>query len=303
MYRTVAVNRHTPRPAAVSTRIVRTARLHVKCEDERLPIWKPNRSSYISGVFPTPDPLPLPSYNPERYMPKTTDRTYNMLIVEDDTDILTGLEEYFELEGYEVETARDGESGLQKIKNEEEWDVVLLDVMLPEKDGFEVLEEAQEIGFGAPILMITARGEQESKLKGFGLGADDYITKPFNVEELAARVKAILQRTMPPAEAPMDVYTIGDVEINFTTHEAFRGDEEVNFTALEFDILRYLIQHKGRTVTRKQLLRDVWGIDENIITRTIDRHMASVRKKIEPDPSEPQYIETVYGIGYRFDDE
>jgi DNA-binding response OmpR family regulator len=151
--------------------------------------------------------------------------------------------------------------------------------------------------------MITARGEQESKLKGFGLGADDYITKPFNVEELAARVKAILQRTMPPAEAPMDVYEIGDVEVNFSTHEAYRDGDELNFTALEFDILRYLIQHKGRTVTRKQLLRDVWGIDENIITRTIDRHMASVRKKIEPDPSDPTYIETVYGIGYRFDDE
>lgn len=236
-------------------------------------------------------------------MPKTTDRTFNMLIVEDDTDILTGLEEYFELEGYDVGTAQDGESGLRKIERNDEWDVVLLDVMLPKKDGFEVLEETQQMGVDVPILMITARGEQESKLKGFGLGADDYITKPFNVEELAARVKAILQRTMPPSEAPMDVYTIGDVEINFTTHEAFRDDEEINFTALEFDILRYLIQHKGRTVTRKQLLRDVWGIDENIITRTIDRHMASVRKKIEPDPSDPQYIETVYGIGYRFDDE
>jgi len=236
-------------------------------------------------------------------MPTTTDQTYHMLIVEDDTDILMGLEEYFELEDYEVETAGDGEEALRKMKDMDKCDVVLLDVMLPKKDGFEVLEQSQEMGFSAPILMITARGEQESKLKGFGLGADDYVTKPFNVEELAARVKAILQRTKPPAEAPMDVYEIGNVEVNFTTHEAYRDGEELNFTALEFDILRYLIQHKGRTVTRKQLLRDVWGIDENIITRTIDRHMASVRKKIEPDPSDPTYIETVYGIGYRFDDE
>ena len=236
-------------------------------------------------------------------MPKTTDRTYHMLIVEDDADILMGLEEYFELEDYEVQTAEDGEEALRKMKDMDKCDVVLLDVMLPEKDGFEVLEESQEMGFSAPILMITARGEQESKLKGFGLGADDYVTKPFNVEELAARVKAILQRTMPPSEAPMDIYEIGNVEVNFTTHEAYSDGEELNFTALEFDILRYLIQHKGRTVTRKQLLRDVWGIDENIITRTIDRHMASVRKKIEPDPSDPTYIETVYGIGYRFDDE
>ncbi|PSQ66033.1 MAG: DNA-binding response regulator, partial [Bacteroidetes bacterium QH_1_61_8] len=199
-------------------------------------------------------------------MSKTTDRTYHMLIVEDDPDILMGLEEYFELEEYEVQTAEDGEEALRLMREMEKCDVVLLDVMLPKKDGFDVLRESQEMGFSAPILMITARGEQESKLKGFGLGADDYITKPFNVEELAARVKAILQRTMPPSEAPMDIYEIGDVEINFTTHEAYRGDEEVEFTALEFDILRYLTQHEGRTVTRKQLLRDVWGIDENIIT-------------------------------------
>ena len=218
-------------------------------------------------------------------MPKTTDRTYHMLIVEDDANILMGLEDYFELDDYVVETAEDGDEALQKMKDMDKCDVVLLDVMLPKKDGFEVLEASQEMGFSAPILMITARGEQESKLKGFGLGADDYITKPFNVDELAARVKAILQRTMPPSEAPMDVYEIGDVEVNFTTHEAYRDDVEVNFTALEFDILRYLIQHEGRTVTR-----------------TIDRHMASVRKKIEPDPSDPTYIETVYGIGYRFDD-
>jgi DNA-binding response OmpR family regulator len=205
------------------------------------------------------------------------------------------------MEGYEVETAEDGEVALEAMKNAEQCDVVLLDIMLPKKDGFEILREAQEMGFSAPVLVLTAKGEQEAKLKGFGLGADDYITKPFNVEELAARVKAILQRTMPPDKAPMDVYQIGDVEINFTTHEAHRNGEEVNFTALEFDILRYLIQYRGQTVTRKQLLRDVWGIDEEIITRTIDRHMASVRKKIEPDPSSPEHIKTVYGIGYRFE--
>ena len=236
---------------------------------------------------------------PPAIMAKTTERTYQILIVEDDEDILMGLRDYFDMQEFDVETASDGEQALAKMKSMDQCDVVLLDVMLPKKDGFQVLEESHEMGFSAPVLMITARGEQESKLKGFGLGADDYVTKPFNVEELAARVKAVMQRTMPPSEAPMDVYEIGDVEVNFTTHEAFRGDEEISFTALEFDILRYLIQHKGRTVTRKQLLRDVWGIDENIITRTIDRHMASVRKKIEPDPSAPTYIETVYGIGYR----
>jgi DNA-binding response OmpR family regulator len=234
-------------------------------------------------------------------MRKKTERTYHMLIVEDDPDIRVGLREFFDMEGYEVDTAEDGEEALETMRQVDACDIVLLDIMLPEKDGFDVLREAQAMGFSAPVLVLTAKGEQESKLKSFGLGADDYVTKPFNVEELAARVKAILQRTMPPDKAPMDVYQIGEVEVNFTTHEAHRGSEEVNFTALEFDILRYLIQYRGQTVTRKQLLRDVWGIDEEIITRTIDRHMASVRKKIEPDPSSPEYIKTVYGIGYRFE--
>lgn len=236
-------------------------------------------------------------------MPKATDATYRMLIVEDDPDVMTGLKEYFRMKDFEVTTAEDGEAALEKMKPGT-YDIVLLDVMLPKKNGFEVLEESQEKGFDAPILMLTARGEQENLLKGFGLGAQDYVKKPFNAEELAARVNAILTRTLPPDEAPMEVYEVGDVTINFSTHEATRnnGNKDVDFTALEFDILRYLIQNRGRTVTRKQLLKDVWGIDEDIITRTIDRHMASVRKKIEPDPSAPRYIETVYGIGYRFED-
>lgn len=234
-------------------------------------------------------------------MPKATESTYRMLIVEDDPDVLMGLQEYFEMKGYAVTTAEDGEEALATMEPGA-FDIVLLDVMLPKQNGFEVLEASQETDFDAPILMLTARGEQENILKGFGLGADDYVTKPFDAEELAARVKAILTRTLPPDEAPMNVYDIGDVTINFSTHEATRNGEEVDFTALEFDILQYLIQNRGQTITRKQFLRDVWGIDEDIITRTIDRHMASVRKKIEPDPSSPQYIETIYGIGYRFED-
>ncbi len=233
----------------------------------------------------------------------SNDQLFEMLIVEDDADIRFGLQEFFEISGYKVEIAKDGEEALDKLREKPDYDVVLLDVMLPRKSGFDVLKESQEIGISAPVLMLTGRGEQESVLQGFGLGADDYVTKPFNAEELAARVKAILHRTQPPSRAPMDIYHIGDVEINFSTHEATRNGEEVAFTALEFDILRYLIQNEGRTVTRKQLLRDVWGISQDIITRTIDRHIASVRKKIEPDPGAPSYIETVYGIGYRFKNE
>ena len=230
---------------------------------------------------------------------KKTEQDFSMLIVEDDQDVGIGLQDFFDLKGYDVTLATDGELAMEKIK-EQEFDIVLLDIMLPKKNGFDVLKESQELGVTAPVLMLTAKGEQEDILKGFGLGAEDYVTKPFNAEELAARVKAILHRTQPPDKTPMNVYKIGDVEINFSTHEAKRGGDEVNFTALEFDILRYLIQNRGRTVTRRQLLRDVWGIEQEIITRTVDRHIASVRKKIEPDPNEPEHIETVYGLGYRF---
>lgn len=230
---------------------------------------------------------------------KKTEQDFKMLIVEDDQDVGIGLQDFFDLKGYQVTLATDGEQAMDNMR-EQEFDIVLLDIMLPKKNGFDVLQESQDLGVTAPVLMLTAKGEQEDILKGFGLGAEDYVTKPFNAEELAARVKAILQRTQPPDKTPMNVYKIGDVEINFSTHQATRGDEEVNFTALEFDILRYLIQNRGRTVTRRQLLRDVWGIEQEIITRTVDRHIASVRKKIESDPNEPEHIETVYGLGYRF---
>ena len=226
--------------------------------------------------------------------------SFEMLIVEDDPDIGFGLQEFFEINGYAVELAKDGEEALDMLRKKPDYDVVLLDVMLPKKSGFDVLRESQDIGISAPVLMLTGKGEQESILNGFGLGAEDYVTKPFNAEELEMRVRAILHRTQPPSRTPMEIYHVGDVEINFSTHQAHRNGEDLQFTALEFDILRYLIQNEGRTVTRKQLLRDVWGISQDIITRTIDRHIASVRKKIESDPANPQYIETVYGIGYRF---
>lgn len=229
----------------------------------------------------------------------TSDQKFRMLVVEDDADVGMGLQDFFELKDYDVTLATDGDEASRCIR-ESDFDIVLLDVMLPKKNGFEVLRESHELGVTTPVLMLTAKGDQEDILKGFGLGVEDYVTKPFNAEELAARVKAILHRTLPPDKTPMNIYRIGDVEINFSTHEAVRDGEDISFTALEFDILRYLIQNRGRTVSRRQLLRDVWGIEQEIITRTVDRHIASVRKKIEPDPNEPMHIETVYGLGYRF---
>ncbi len=224
-----------------------------------------------------------------------------MLIVDDDPDVGDALQAFFDGNDYDTTLVDSGEKALALMQDRPaDFDVVLLDVTLPGKSGFEVLEDSQDMGFDAPVIMITGRGEQEAMLTGFGLGADDYITKPFNPDELLARVRAVLHRTLPPDRTPMDVYDIGDVTINFSTHEAEQNGEPVAFTALEFDILRYLILNRGKTVTRRQLLTDVWGIEQDIVTRTIDRHMASVRKKIEPDPAVPIYIETVYGIGYRF---
>jgi DNA-binding response OmpR family regulator len=223
-----------------------------------------------------------------------------MLIVEDDPEMGMGLEDFFTLKGCDVVRAVEGEQALQLMSTLPAFDIVLLDVMLPKKNGFDVLREARKAGVATPVLMLTVKGHEEDKLHGFGLGADDYVTKPFSAEELAARVKAVLRRSSAPAEGPMDIYRFGDVEVNFSNHTAHADNEEIQFTALEFDILRYFIEHRGRTVSRKQLLRDVWGISGDITTRTIDRHVASLRKKIEPDPNVPKYIETVYGIGYKF---
>ena len=223
-----------------------------------------------------------------------------MLIVEDDPEMGMGLEDFFALKGYQVTRAQEGEEALQKMMLLPPYDIVLLDVMLPKKNGFDVLRDARKAGVDSPVLMLTVTGQEDDKIQGFGLGADDYVTKPFSADELAARVKAVLRRSTVPAEAPMDVFRFGNVEVNFSNHTARDESEEIQFTALEFDILRYFIEHRGRTVSRKQLLRDVWGISGDITTRTIDRHVASLRKKIEPDPAVPSYIETVYGIGYKF---
>lgn len=232
-----------------------------------------------------------------------TPETFRLLVVDDDATVGDSIQDFFELHDFAVERAHSGDEALAMMQaTPERFDAVLLDVGMPGMSGFDVLDAAQALEFDAPILLLTGRGEQENILKGFGLGAEDYIVKPFNADELLARVRAVLARTQPPDKTPMDRYRIGDVEINFSTHEANQNGEPVAFTALEFDILRYLILNRGRTVTRRQLLTDVWGIDQEIVTRTIDRHMASVRKKIEPDPALPTYIETVYGIGYRFRD-
>ncbi len=222
-----------------------------------------------------------------------------LLIVEDDPEVGTGLEEFFSIKGYHVSRVSDGDEALQEVTSLPPYDLIILDVMLPNKSGFEILREARQSGVDSPVIMLTVKANEDDKLRGFKLGADDYVTKPFDAEELAARVRAVLDRSQRNDEFD-DGFAFGDVRVDFDSQTAEHNGETVEFTTLEFDILEYFIEHRGRTVSRKQLLRDVWGISGDITTRTIDRHVASLRKKIEPDPTDPTYIETVYGIGYKF---
>jgi len=223
-----------------------------------------------------------------------------LLIAEDDPEVGGSLADLFSRKGYEVRHTTDGDHALQEMTTLPPYDLVLLDVKLPEKDGFEVLREARQAGVDSPVIMLTVKDEHKHKLRGFDLGADDYVTKPFDTKELAARVEAVLSRSESALPDTGDVYSFGDITVHFPDERATKGDEDLELTDLEFDILEYFIKHRGRTVSRKQLLRDVWGISGDITTRTIDRHVASLRKKIEPTPDDPTYLQTVYGIGYKF---
>jgi len=223
-----------------------------------------------------------------------------LLIAEDDSEVGAGLEDLFAREGYEVQRTADGENALQELTTLPPYDLVLLDVKLPDKNGFEVLREARQAGVDSPVIILTVKDEHKHKLRGFGLGADDCVTKPFDTKELKARVEAVLSRAESSLPGTGDVFSFGDATVHLSDETVVRSDEEIELTDLEFEVLEYLIMHRGRTVSREQLLRDVWGISGDITTRTIDRHVASLRRKIEPTPDEPVHLETVYGIGYKF---
>lgn len=234
--------------------------------------------------------------------------TIHILVVDDDPEILQALETYFQMEGCRVTSATNGADALSALKNEHAFDLVLLDVVLPEMNGFEVLRRSQEMGTNSPVLMMSGRGDQEDILKGFGLGAQDYIVKPFDAEELVMRTKILLGQRNATAE-PLEFYEIGDLEINFTSERAVRRDNQVEFSEMELDLLRCLIKNRGYVVTKKRLLKEAWRIDDDLIAHTInpdiatekiDQSVSSIRSKVEPDPSKPRFIETVYGLGYRF---
>ncbi len=222
-----------------------------------------------------------------------------ILVVEDEPDIAMGLEEDLSRHGHAVEIVRDGVAAIRRGR-EEPWDLILLDVMLPYRDGFEVCRELRGARIRTPIIMLTARTQEAEKILALELGADDYVTKPFSPAELRARIKAVLRRS-DGATIGGGTYRFGDCEVDFDRAELRRKGVPIDITALELRLLAVFMGSRGRVLTREQLIQQAWGDDTFIGDRVVDTHILNLRKKIEPRPSEPQFLRSVRGIGYRFD--
>jgi two-component system alkaline phosphatase synthesis response regulator PhoP len=222
-----------------------------------------------------------------------------ILVIEDDPSITMGLELNLNAEGYRVLLAHDGQEGLAKAR-EEGIDLVILDVMLPGLNGFEVLRALRRSGHGVPVLMLSARGAEIDKVMGLELGAEDYVTKPFGVAELMARVRAVLRRDAKARVTRDVVIHAGTLQIDPATREVTRSGQKVELTATEFDVLLCLIEAKGRVLSREQIQARVWGPDHHGTTRTVDNFLLQLRSKLEDDPTEPVHLVTVRGVGYRF---
>jgi DNA-binding response OmpR family regulator len=223
-----------------------------------------------------------------------------ILIVEDEPNMLLGLTDALQCEGFIVSAATDGQQGIEKASTEKP-DLVLLDVMLPRVSGFDVCRSLRGMGVAVPIIMLSARGQEIDKVIGLEIGADDYVTKPFSVQELLARVRAHLRRASRGV-VQLKSFRFSDIELDFTRYLAYKAGEPIDVSQREFEILRYLINHRGEVVSRDRLLDDVWGYDSYPITRTVDNHIAKLRQKIEINPAEPTHILTVHRLGYRFID-
>ena len=221
-----------------------------------------------------------------------------ILIVEDEPAMVAGLRDNFEYEGYEVISASDGVAGLERALRDNP-DLVVLDVMMPQMSGLDVCKQLKAQRPTMPIIMLTARGQEIDKVVGLELGADDYVTKPFSIRELMARVKAVLRRASPHAPAP-EIYRFSDVEVNVRSNEVLRAGTPVDLSAKEFALLAYFCAHPAETLTRDRLLDAVWGYENYPNTRTVDTHIVHLRQKLEPNPEEPRFILTVHGSGYKF---
>jgi len=226
-----------------------------------------------------------------------------VLVVEDNVDLAYGLQNNLEIEGYEVRVAERGETGLEEAQAWEP-DLIILDLMLPDLDGYRVLQHLRKTGIQTPVLILTARGEESDKVLGFRLGADDYVTKPFGVMELLARVEAILRRTggQGGAELPEagETEEFGDVSIDLRSRNVLRDGVEVSLTPKELDLLLALIQRRGAVASRLELLQEVWGHRAAVVSRTVDTHISELRRKLEEEPGNPRHILTVHKAGYRF---
>jgi len=225
--------------------------------------------------------------------------TQRILLIEDELGLVMTLTDRLTSEGYAVEAAHDGEAGLVRATNET-FDLIILDVMLPHRGGFDVCRALRQRGVGTPIIMLTARGQITDKVVGRKIGADDYVTKPFEMMELLARIEAHLRRAIVGGTLSTEVYQFGDVRVDFRRAEAYRGEEIVDLSAKEFKLLRYLIEHRGAALSRDELLNEVWGYDAAVSTRTVDVHVAWLRQKLETNQRHPQFILTIHGLGYRF---
>jgi len=221
-----------------------------------------------------------------------------ILIVEDEPNMVAGLRDNFEYEGYEVISAPDGVAGLERALKEAP-DLVILDVMMPRMSGLDVCKQLKSKRPCVPIIMLTARGQEVDKVVGLELGADDYVTKPFSIRELLARVKAVLRRahTVPKEQ---ERYAFGDVEVNLRSCQVSRQGKAMDFSSKEFELLKYFLCHPGETLSRDRLLEEVWGYGRFPTTRTVDAHIVRLRQKIEPRPAEPRFILTIHGTGYKF---
>ncbi|MFB6272806.1 MAG: response regulator transcription factor [Salinibacter sp.] len=233
-------------------------------------------------------------------MSESTPEGPSLLVVEDDSELSTSLLLYLESEGYEVTLAEEGETALDEATRLPGYDLIVLDAKLPDLSGFEVLRQAREDGVRTPVLMLTGLGDHEHKMRGFQVGADDYLTKPFETEELVARIDVLLRREAE-AEEEDGVFDVGGLRIDLNDDEVTRDGNSVDLTDLEHKLLVYLLRRRGRTATREQILRDVWDLPTEVETRTIDRHVNALRDVMDGESEEEWPIQSVYGIGYKLE--
>ena len=223
-----------------------------------------------------------------------------ILIIEDEESIQMALEDDFRLENYDVSVASEGLEGLTKAANPD-IDLIILDIMLPGMNGFDICKKLRSQGIRTPVIMLTAKGQEIDRVVGLEIGADDYVTKPFSPRELQARVKAVLRRMeTEPDGKNENLFRYGGLEVNFWKYECRKNGKEVSLTAHEFDLLKYLIRNRGQVIKRDELLDEVWGKEVYVTPHTVDTHMANLRKKIEDDPSQPRFIISIRGVGYKF---